>query len=361
MLPGGQRSESNERDGRVRSQGTGAVSATDGAGELHRSSIVIDGTCPLLRRREFVDWYIAGGATACAPTVGGPTGALETLRNLAGWHGMLRQRPDLISIRQAADIDTAKRDARLGLVFHFQGADPIENDLDLVEAYAALGVRMVQLTYNVRNRVGDGCEEASDAGLSRFGRDLIRRLEEARLVVDGSHTGYRTTMEAIELSTRPFVFSHANAKRLKDSPRNLTDEQIKAAAATGGLIGIVGFPAFVGDSARPTLADFVRHIDYVAELVGIDHVALGIDYYEGQHPVADPAEAERLYRGALAAGKWSVASYPPPPYHYPDGIPTPRELPNLTRFLLGRGYHEDDVRKILGGNWLRVFRAVWGG
>jgi membrane dipeptidase len=336
------------------------MSDGDAALELHRSAIVIDGTCPLLRRREFVDWYIEGGVTACAPTVGGPTSALKTLRNLAGWHRMLRQRADLMLVRDAADFETAKRTRRFGLVFHFQGADPIENDLDLVEAYGAMGVRMVQLTYNVRNRVGDGCEEKSDAGLSRFGRDLIRRLNEARIVVDGSHTGIRTTLEAIELSTAPVVFSHANPKRVQDSPRNLTDEQIKAVAATGGLMGINGFPAFVADSAKPSMAEFLRHIDYVAELVGIDHVALGIDYYEGQHPVADPAEAERLYRAALANGKWSAASYPPPPYHYPDAIPTPREMPNLTRALLDRGYREDDIRKILGGNWVRVFHAVWG-
>ena len=313
----------------------------------------------MLRRREFVDWYLEGGVTACAPTVGSTAPAEETLRNLGTWHRLIRSRRDLRLVRSVEDIAAAKRDRQLGLVFHFQGADPVEGDLDLVEAYHALGVRMVQLTYNIRNRVGDGCEEESDGGLSRFGRDLVRRLNECGIVVDGAHTGYRTTMEAIECSTAPPVFSHGNPYGVHPSPRNLRDDQIRAVAARGGLVGINGFPAFLGTSARPTIDDFLRCIDYVVNLAGIDHVALGIDYYEGMHPVAKPDEATRFYQQQLAVRRWSEKAYPPPPHHYPEGMATPREMPNLTARLLGAGYAQDDVRKILGGNWLRVFSAVW--
>ncbi len=327
--------------------------------KLHREAVVIDGTCPLLRRKEFVDWYIEGGVTACSPTVGSTASAEETLRNLGSWHRFIGSRSDLLLVKCADDILAAKAQKKLGLVFHFQGADPIENDLDLVEAYRALGVRMVQLTYNIRNRVGDGCEEAANAGLSRFGRDLVVRLNENRVIVDGSHTGERTTLEAIETSTRPFVFSHANAKAMHACPRNITDAQIKAAAATGGLIGINGFPAFVGASPRPTTADFLRHLDHVVNLVGVDHAALAIDYYEGMHPVADEAEARKMYQQQLAVRRWSAEVYPPPPHHYPAGMATPKELPNLTAALLAHGYSDAETRKIIGGNWLRVMRAVW--
>jgi membrane dipeptidase len=265
-----------------------------------------------------------------------------------------------MQVTAAADIETAKREHRLGLIFHFQGADPIENDLDLVEAYHALGVRMVQLTYNVRNRVGDGCEEKTDAGLSAFGVDLVARLNENRIVVDCSHTGYRTTMDAIERSTRPTVFSHANAFSVHPSPRNIKDDQIKAAALSGGLVGVNGFPPFLGTATQPTMDRFVEHLDYMVQLVGIDHVALGIDYYEGMHPVANAEQAAAFFRQQLAQRRWSEASYPPPPHHYPQGMSTPKELPNLTARLLDRGYNADDVRKIIGGNWLRVFREVWG-
>ena len=328
--------------------------------DLHASSIVIDGTCPLLRRREFVDWYIEGGVTACCPTVGSTAPAEETLRNLGAWKRFIASRNDLLQVFGSADVERAKESRKLGLIFHFQGADPIENDLDLVEAYHALGVRMVQLTYNVRNRVGDGCEEKADAGLSNFGVDLVKRLNENRIVVDCSHTGYRTTMDALEVSSRPTVFSHANAYSVHPSPRNIKDDQIKAAAATGGLVGVNGFPPFVGSSTRPTIDDFIRHIDYMVELVGIDHVALSIDYYEGMHPVANEEEAAAFFRQQLAQRRWSEASYPPPPHHYPEGMATPKELPNLTARLAARGDSDDDVRKIMGGNWPRVFRDVGG-
>ncbi len=330
------------------------------AAELHRETIVIDGTCPLLRRKEFVDWYIEGGVTACAPTVGSTAPAEETLRNLGAWHRLIATRKDLVLVERAAQIPEAMKEKKLGLVFHFQGADPIEIDLDLVEAYRALGVRMVQLAYNIRNRVGDGCEEAGNAGLSRFGKDLVKRLNETRVIVDGSHTGERTTLEAIEASTRPFVFSHANVKAVHDCPRNISDTQIKAAAATGGLIGINGFPAFLGKSPTPTIDDFLRHLDHVVELVGIEHVALGIDYYEGMHPVADDTEAKKMYQQQLAVRRWSAEVYPPPPHRYPAGMATPRELPNLTEKLLAHGYSPAETRKILGANWLRVMGAVWG-
>jgi len=334
--------------------------ASADAARLHRTAIVIDGTCPLLRRKEFVDWYREGGVTACAPTVGSTASAEDTLRNLGSWHRLIASRKDLALVEEAKQIPAAKKDGRLGLVFHFQGADPIENDLDLVEAYRALGVRMVQLTYNIRNRVGDGCEEANDGGLSRFGRDLVARLNENRMIVDGSHTGARTTLEAIDASTRPFVFSHANARAVHDCPRNISDAQIRAAAATGGVIGINGFPAFVGAGSRPRIDDFLRHLDHVVELVGIDHVALGIDYYEGMHPVANDAEAAKMYGEQLAVRRWSAEVYPPPPHHYPAGMETPRTLLALTAALLAHGYREPEVRKILGENWLRVMRTVWG-
>lgn len=337
-----------------------STSAGANAAALHREAIVIDGTCPLLRRKEFVDWYIEGGVTACAPTVGSTASAEETLRNLGSWHRLIASRNDLRLVNCAEDITAAKKASRLGLVFHFQGADPIENDLDLVEAFHALGVRMVQLAYNIRNRVGDGCEEAGNAGLSRFGRDLVKRLNETRVIVDGSHTGERTTLEAIEASARPFVFSHANAAAVHACPRNISDTQIKAAAATGGLVGINGFPAFLGRSPNPTIDDFLRHLDHVVELVGVEHAALGIDYYEGMHPVADEAEAKKMYAQQLAVRRWSAEVYPPPPHRYPQGMGTPKELPTLTAKLLEHGYSAEETRKILGANWLRVMKAVWG-
>lgn len=333
---------------------------TKDATSLHADAIVIDAVCPLLMDHRHLALYRRGGATAVAPTVGGSENAETALRTIGRWIKLIRSTGDLALVRRAADIEAAKRDRRLGIILHFQGTDPIEDDVDLIDAYKSLGVGMVQLTYNVRNRVGDGCEEPGDAGLSRFGRDVVKRLNEARIVVDCSHTGFRTTMDAIEASQRPTVFSHAGAFGVHPSPRNITDEQIKAVAATGGLVGAVGYPAFVASGPRPTLDQFIAHIDHMVSLVGIDHVALGIDYFTGQHPIASDEAAAALYKRLVDGGRWSPRSYPPPPYYFPAGIETPEGLPNLTRRLLERGYVEADVLKIMGGNWVRVFRAVWG-
>jgi membrane dipeptidase len=327
---------------------------------FHADSIVIDAVCPLASAGPaYIDWYREGGVTALAPTVGGPAGARVTLDKLASWHRLLRKREDLLLVRQAHDVGRAKQSGRLGIYLHFQGTDPIEDNLDLIDLYKALGVGMIQLAYNVKNRVGDGCEERTDSGLSRFGVKLIKRLNEAKVIVDCSHTGLRTSLEAIEHSTAPVVLSHSNVAAVHPSPRNVADELIKAIAGSGGVIGVVGFPALVADSPAPSLDQFIAHIDAIIERVGIDHVGLGIDYYRGQVGVATDEAALQVYNEWVRAGLWGPG-YPPPPHHYPAEIQTPRSLSNLTKRLLERGYSETDVRKILGGNWLRIMQRVWG-
>jgi membrane dipeptidase len=207
--------------------------------------------------------------------------------------------------------------------------------------------------------VGDGCEERTDAGLSRFGIKLVQRLNTSRVIVDCSHTGLRTSLDAIECSAAPVVLSHSNAASVHATLRNAPNELIDAIAKSGGVIGVVGFPGMVSISTTPTLDQIIAHIDAIVQLVGIDHVALGLDYYPGQSGVASDEEALRGYNEAIRAGIWSTA-YPPPPHRYPAGIETPRTFPNLTRRLLEHGYREPEIRKILGENWLRVMRAVWG-
>lgn len=330
------------------------------ASRLHAETIVIDAVCPLLRDDPgYLEWYREGGVTVLAPTVGSTADARSTLNRLAAWHRLLREREDLLLVRNARDIEIAKKAGRSGIFLHFQGTAPIEDNLDLIDLYKALGVGLIQLTYNVKNRVGDGCEERTDAGLSRFGIKLIERLNQARVIVDCSHTGLCTSLEAIEHSAAPVVLSHSNVAAVHPGPRNVPDELIAAIAQSGGVIGVVGFPGMVSGAVRPSLDQFIAHIDAIVERVGIDHVGLGIDYYRFQAGIASEEEALRSYNEALRAGIWSAA-YPTPPHHYPAGIETPRTLPNLTLRLLERGYSESDVRKVLGENWLRVMRHVWG-
>lgn len=327
---------------------------------LHGDSVIIDAVCPLVMDDpSYLEWYREGGVTALAPTVGGWENAHTTLSRIAAWHRVLREREDLLLVQTAAQIEGAKQSGRLGVYFHLQGTDPIEDNLDLIDLYKALGVGVIQLTYNVRNRVGDGCEERTDAGLSRFGIQLVERLNQARVIVDCSHTGERTSLEAIECSTAPTILSHSNMASVHQSPRNASINLIETVARSGGVIGVVGFPAMVADSTSPSLDQLIAHIDAIVECVGIDHVGLGLDYYWGQAGVASDEAALKSYDEAIRTGRWSSA-YPPPPHRYPAGIDTPKTLPTLTQRLLDRGFSDGDIRKVLGENWLRVMRAVWG-
>jgi membrane dipeptidase len=319
---------------------------------LHARAIVIDAVCPLMRQPDHWDEWIAGGTTMAIPTIASTEGSQSAFGKIALWYEWLRERSDTITfVSRASDVERAKREGKLGVTFHFQDSLPLDRNLGLVEVYQRLGVRMIQLCYNQKNFVGDGCSERTDAGLSDFGVRLIGEMERVGIVVDLSHTGYRTTMDALEIAERPLVFSHSNVRKLCENRRNIWDDQIKAVAAKRGVVGINGFPAFVKKGAQPTIADFIDHIDYVANLVDVDHVGLALDYY-GQGTPADYAEA-------IKSGRWRADEYPPPPHIYPRGIEDARGFPNITRELLRRGYKDEEVLKVLGGNWLRVFREVW--
>lgn len=328
---------------------------------LHRDAIIIDATCPLARMTDHIDWWREGGATAIAPTVTGMTGnARSGFAMIGGWRRYVREREDTVLVLTAEDIERAKREGKLGLILHCQGTALIEDELDLLDAYQAAGLRIVQLCYNRKNLVGDGAGERTDSGLSHFGVRLVERLNVLRMVVDCAHTGHRTSLDAIQTSSAPVIISHANARAVQDNARNIADDLIKAIAASGGVVGTVGFPAFLTWDGQPTLDHFIDDIAYKADLVGIGHVGLGIDYYEGQHPIEDDATARARYDRRVSEGHWRPAEYPPPPYKYPAGIETPRSLQRLTERLIERGFTEEDTRKVLGLNWLRVYRTVWG-
>ena len=327
---------------------------------LHRDALIIDAAAPLLRNRRYTDHYIAGGVDVLVPTVCTNENASQALATIAGWHAYIPGDDRLKLVSSVAEIIEAKKTGKAAVILHAQGADLLENKVDFVDVFKALGVGIMQFTYNEKNRLGDGAGERTDAGLSVFGIKVVERCNAVGIVIDGSHTGSRTTLDAMENSSKPVVFSHANPKGVHDTARNITDEQIKACAATGGVIGAVGYPAFVSDAARPSLDQFIDHIAYVADLVGIEHVSLGIDYFEGQAGVADDERAIKEYEGRIAEGRWRRSDYPPPPYYYPEGIETPDKLGNLTTGLIKRGFSEEDIRALLGGNWMRVLKACWG-
>lgn len=248
-------------------------------------------------------------------------------------------------VRTADDVLRAKREGRLGVVFTFQGTLPFERNVELVEVYWQLGVRQALMAYNQRNNVGDGCHERTDAGLSRFGVEVVREMNRVGMLVDCTHTGYRTTMDVFEVATGPVVFSHSNARALTEHERNIRDEQAVACARTGGVVGVNGISIFLG--GPPDAANMFRHLDHWVQLIGADHVGIGLDY------VSDPAPLLALVRGK-SADKYPAGQYPEDPTFAAPGV-----VPELAETMVRHGYPDAAVLGILGGNWLRVARQVW--
>jgi len=332
--------------------------------EIHNSMITIDGTVPLLLGTfdpSHFDLWHRGGITAIGVTVGGANYGPETTMKVMSWYAeQIQTLPGLMLCRSADDIRKAKELGKLGLFYHFQGPSPLDIDLDRVWYYKQMGVGIVQFAYNTRNPYANGITERVDGGLSILGQRLVQACNQARVIVDVSHTGARSALDAIEASSEPVILSHANARGKIDSPRNVPDEVLKAVAENGGFAGAVAYPAFVANNNAPSMDDMVGMIDYMVELMGIDHVTMGLDYDSTGHGVLPEEEVERLYKMMVESGAWEPSAYPPPPYYYPEGMELPDKLPNLTGALLARGYTREDLAKIWGGNWLRVMERVWG-
>ena len=337
--------------------------------QVHKDLMVIDGCTNLTgldKDPQYIDWYKEGGATAIVLTVSSAvmqatsnvTHKDDTLDHLGFISRLLQTRDDLLLVRSASDIATAKQTGKLGLVLQFQNAVVVESNLDLVNMYKAFGVNVIGLAYNVRNQFANGVTERVDGGLSDAGVALIKRMNEAKVIVDVAHTGTRSGLDATEISTAPVVLSHANSRNYFGSQRNTPDELIKAVAKTGGLCGSVMYPSFVGENPTPTMDAYVGHIDYLVQLVGIDHVAVASDY-TNQISMTE-AQQKAAYKMMIDSGAWDKKTYPYDVLTYPQGVETPKTLFNLTDALLARGYKKEDVAKIWGGNWLRMMKAVVG-
>jgi membrane dipeptidase len=323
------------------------------AAQVHAEAIVIDGLQISRFDRRVFEGLRAGQLTAINATVAVLEDFRQTIATIARWHRLFDENEDIIvSIRSAEDIRRAKEMGKVGIVFGTQNTSPIEDDLELLSILKALGVRVMQLTYMERNYVGDGCLERTDCGLSGFGLEVIDEMNRLGILIDLSHVGVRTTMEAIEASEKPVAFTHANPRALHDHPRNKSDKAIKALAAKGGVIGANIFPPFLAAGAQATVDDVVDVIDYLVDLVGIDHVGIGTDFTEGQ-----PREVfDYWLTGKSGKGPGMALDYP---IVNPEGIRRAADFPNLTAALVRRGYGPAAVKKIIGGNWLRLFEEVW--
>jgi len=247
----------------------------------------------------------------------------------------------------AAEIRGAKAAGDTAVVLHFQGSEPLRGGAELAGAFARLGVRVIQPTCNYRGAAGDGCCEPENAGLSSFGKALVTAMNQHRVAVDIAHAGVRTSLEAIEASTRPVIASHANARAVCEHPRNLPDEVIKAVAASGGVIGLCAFPSLVSAGPQPALDQLIDHAVHIASLVGAGHVGLGLDF-------ADEGEEEYDFYG------YDERYYPRPPWVWPRGIEWLHQCSDISPALQARGFAPDEAAGIMGMNFMHALTTIWG-
>lgn len=308
---------------------------------------------------------LTGGVTAAnitvAPYLEGMQSAFD---NMSRWH-RLATAPDSKwrLVLQAQDIRAAKQEGKAGLIMGWQNTWPLDANLDRITGFHALGLRVAQLTYNEANFVGDGCGETRGGGLTDFGRKVVAELNRLGIAIDLSHCSEQTVQETTAMTSQPVFLTHANAKAVDARVRNKTDEAIRAVAKTGGVIGasIHGFLNWSGDPKQPpTLENFVKHVKYLGNLVGFEHVGIGTDFACLQ----DTAEVDRIlelsknYPGPAgvfinAFGNRLVDRYPPQ-------TPSPREFPRIIEALERGGLTAAQVDGIAGGNFLRAFEQVWG-
>ena len=325
------------------------------ASALHDSAIIIDGCAPILRDCDNAGLWIEGGATCGLATVALHDDSRSSTLDLIGrLYRQIRDRDDVVLARGVDDILAAKKAGRFAIVLAFQSSAALDQRVDMVGLYYRLGVLSMNLAYNQAEAAADGCMEPRNGGLTRFGRQVVAEMNRVGMLLDLSHTGHRATMEAMDLSTAPVAFTHSDAKALYDHPRNVAVDQIRRCVETGGVIGINGHPAFIkAGTASPTLEDLLAHVDYMVETAGIDHVGIGLDFSHGPGQQMPPARYARM----MAEGVWTPDTLPPPPWTYPVG--DARNLRALTEVLSRRGWREEHLRKLLGENFLRLFRAVW--
>lgn len=320
--------------------------------EVHDSSIVIDGLIIAKWNRELFEDMRRGGLTAANCTVSVWEGFQATMDNIAMVNGLLRDNADLVMpVRTTTDIRRAKDNGKTGIILGFQNAHAFEDQLGYIEIFKKLGVGIVQMCYNTQNLVGTGCYER-DGGLSGYGREVVAEMNRVGIMCDLSHVGARTSEEVILASKKPVCYSHCLPSGLKEHPRNKSDAELKFIAEHGGFVGVTMFAPFLKKGIDSTIDDYAEAIEYVMNLVGEDAIGIGTDFTQGHGQdffewlTHDKGYARELTRFGKIVN--------------PLGIRTVGEFPNLTETLLKRGMPERVVRKVMGENWLRVLKDVWG-
>ena len=307
----------------------------------------------------------ASGLTAVNITLGYVAGNEEpfeqTVREIARWNARIRRRPaDLLQVLAAADILLARRERRIGVIYGFQNAAMMGRDAGRVDVFADLGVRVVQLTYNPANTLGDGSMAPQNRGLTAFGREVVERLNAARLMVDLSHSGERTCLDAARASAAPISINHTGCRAVVDLPRNKTDEELRLVASRGGFVGIYFMP-FVNARSVCTAADVALHLDHAVNVCGEDHVGIGTDgVTTGIDDMAAYRSAMRAEVASRRAAGIGARGENPDTLPFCEELSGPGQYRRLIALLEARRWPARRIEKVMGLNFVNFAREVWG-
>lgn len=307
----------------------------------------------------------ASGLTAVNCTLGYVSGREDpfeqSVRDVAHYDALIRRHQrDLVKILTAGDIRRAKADRRIGIIYGFQNGAMMGQDARRVDIFADLGVRVFQLTYNPANLLGDGAMAPANRGLTPLGHAVIERLNHNKVMVDLSHSGERTCLDAARASTRPISINHSGCRAVTDLPRNKTDAELRLVADRGGYVGIYFMP-FLAASGHARAADVVAHIDHAVNVCGEDHVGIGTDGSVTQ--IDDLARYQAVLAAEIAARRAagiSAAGERPDTYPFVTDLRGPDQFRTLARLLAEKGYSARRIDKIVGGNFLRFAEEIWG-
>lgn len=287
-----------------------------------------------------------GGAVLSVNAGYSPQRFADTMALLRHFRSAIDAHPDLTVAAGLGDVETITRAGGIAVVFDLEDSNPLDDDLDNLAVLVEQGVRTLLPTYNHANRAGHGCLDATDGGLTGWGRAMVAEMNAVGMVPDGSHCSARTGLDLCQVSTGPVVYSHSCMRAVWDHPRNITDDQARACAATGGVVGITGVGIFLGPNT-PTLDAMARHLEYAVELVGIAHVGVSTDYSFDPTELTDEIAANpQLFDDSYT--RWGPIQWMPP-----------ETWLGLRAYLSARGWAEADIGAVLGGNFHRVAGQSW--
>ena len=328
------------------------------AASIHADAIVIDGLQCCDFDRALFEEALRGGVTAINHAAILWENFRGGIDRVTEWHRLFDAHADIVMpVRSTVDIRTAKAAGKLGIIMGWQNTSPLEDRLDYLPVFKALGVGIMQLTYNTQNYAGAGYLEETDSGLTGFGRELVAEMNRVGVLCDLSHVGEATAAEAIEHSVLPCAITHCLPRALKDIPRNKSDALFKKCTDKGGVVGVSLFAPGLADGNDATVATVVDAIAHMINLTGEEHVAIGTDFSLNRPRPGSWQEWAAKDKGtARMLTEFATATI-----SKPNGFQRIDEFPNLTAEMHSRGWTESRLKKILGGNWLRLLDQVWNG